>query len=358
MRELRNVNNSLHNFMNDYSEIAAPEILERLLAESGASHNGYGLDLHSRVAADRIRQEIEAEHAAVHFLVGGTQTNMILISSVLRSYEAVISASTGHINVHETGAIEGQGHKILLAETADGKLRPDGIRRILAEHTDEHMVRPRLVYLSQTTELGTIYRRAELEAIRSLCLAEDLYLYIDGARLGSALTADSNDLDLPTLASLCDAFTIGGTKNGLMFGEALVLMKPDWQEHFRYEVKHLGGMLAKGFVAGIQFDQLFTNRLFYRLAEHANKQATKLADALRRHAVPFHVPAESNQLFVIFTPELKAYLAEQFSFSLIAPLEDGRTVVRLVTSWATSDEAVDAMETALEAYHGAESEHG
>lgn len=337
------------NFNNDYSEGATPEVLKRLIEENLNPKTGYGLDEHSERAACLIRDQLACPTADVHFLVGGTQTNMILISSVLKPYQAVICAATGHINVHETGAIEGQGHKLLTKASPDGKLYPSGIREIVAGHTDEHMVSPALVYISQTTELGTVYKLSELEAISICCRELGLYLYIDGARLGSALTSADADINLADLARLSDAFTIGGTKNGLLFGEALILINQAWQKDFRFQIKHFGGMLAKGFLTGLQFEVLFEDNLFFKLARHANDQAGEIAKQLQQLGVSFYAKPESNQLFPIVSRQHAEALAKSFSFSEQQALNEDEVALRFVTSWATGDEAVKALIEAFRA---------
>ncbi len=340
----------MYYFNNDYSEGAAGEVLQRLIDENLNPHSGYGLDTHSMRAAELIKEKIGSPAADVHFLVGGTQTNMILISSVLKPYQAVISASTGHINVHETGAIEGRGHKILTKDCPDGKLAPADIRAIIGEHTDEHMVMPKLVYISQTSELGTIYSLQELKDLYACCQSHGLFLYIDGARLASALTTDETDFDLSDIAGVCDAFSIGGTKNGLLFGEALVILNRAWQEDFRYQIKHFGGMLAKGFLSGLQFETLFSGDLYLDLARHANRQAGKIAKTCLELGIGFYVKPVSNQLFPVVSRDFKRYLEKNFVFSELKQIDNDNVVLRFVTSWATGDEAVDALRDALESY--------
>lgn len=340
----------MYYFNNDYSEIAAPEILAALAREASTSQMGYGLDDQSRVAAELIRRELSMDSLpteAIHFVVGGTQANLLLIGSVLKSYEAVIAVETAHINVHETGAIEGQGHKVLTAKSQNGKLSVAAIESIVHAHRDEHMVKPRMVYISQTTELGTIYQHAELAALRDCCDRLGLYLYVDGARIASAVEAETADLSLADIASFSDAFTIGGTKNGLLFGEALVLVRPEWQRDFRYEIKHRGAMLAKGFISGIQFRALFEDGLFYRLARHANQQAMKLAAAMSSAGIDFSVEPQSNQLFPILSQSQIQKLQRDFVFSIQDEINDSHSIVRFVCSWATSDEAVTALTHAI-----------
>lgn len=336
-------------FRNDYSEIAHPRILEKLLECATTQNDGYGLDAHSAAAADSIRRQIGVD-ADIHFIPGGTQTNLLAIAACLRPYECVLACDTGHINVHETGAIEGTGHKVITVPHVDGKLTPEGIRQMFDTHESEHMVKPRMVYLSDSTELGTIYTKAELTAIRRTCDGLGLLLFLDGARLGSALCSAQNDLTLADLADLCDLFYIGGTKNGALLGEALVIVNPLLKSDFRYMIKNRGAMLAKGFVTGIQFEVLFEDEqpLYFTLADHANRQANKLFVALSQKGYDFYAPpAGTNQLFVIVTADKLTELEQDFAFNIEKPLADGRFAIRFVTSWATTDEMVDALIEAL-----------
>lgn len=338
----------MYSFRNDYSEGAHPQVLEALCRYNLEQNTGYGLDVHSAHAADHIRELCACPGAAVHFISGGTQTNMLLISSCLRPFQAVIAAETGHIHVHETGAVEASGHKILAVAASDrtdpdtaGKLTPEDIRTICIAHADEHMVQPALVYISDSTELGTIYRRQELAALHEVCKELGLWLFLDGARLGSALTCPENDLTLADIAALTDAFYIGGTKNGALYGEALVLVNPALQKDFRYAIKNRGAMLAKGFTIGIQFEALLTGRLYFELAEHANRLAAKLTEALVGLDCEFYAPSPTNQVFPILPDTVCTRLAEEFQFETQKQLKDGRSAVRFVTSWATPEEAVD-----------------
>lgn len=336
-------------FRNDYSEVAHPRIIEKLLECAHTQNDGYGLDVHSAAAADSIRRLLGRD-ADVHFIPGGTQTNLLVIASCLRPYECVLTCDTGHINVHETGAIEATGHKVVTVPHVDGKLTPEGIRAMFDGHESEHMVKPRMVYLSDSTELGTVYTKAELTAIRKVCNELGLLLFLDGARLGSALCSPKNDLTLADLASLCDLFYVGGTKNGALFGEALVIVSDALKADFRYMIKNRGAMLAKGFVTGIQFEVLFegANPLYFALASHANRQAQKIADALLEKGYDFYAtPSGSNQLFPIVTAEKMATLQRDFAFNVEKKLPNGRFAIRFVTSWATTDGMVDALIAAL-----------
>lgn len=337
----------MYSFRNDYSECCHPAILDRLASLGAEANPGYGTDSYCAMAAGKIRRIIQCPGAAVHFLTGGTQANMTVIDALLRPFEAVIAAESGHINVHETGAVEGTGHKVLTAESADGKLTPALILRLLNSHTDEHMVKPRLVYLSNSTELGTIYTRAELEAISNTCRENGLWLFLDGARLGAALCAEGNDLTFADLPRLCDVFYIGGTKNGALFGEAVVFSDPRLSRDFRYQVKHRGGMLAKGFLLGLNFDVLFTDNLYMELAENAHRLAMRLRNGLVKRGVPFLVDSPTNQLFPIFPNEELPALARAFSYEVSSAVDEAHTCIRLVTSWATTEEAVDAFLAAV-----------
>ena len=268
----------MYSFRNDYSEGAHPRVLQALSRTNTAQTCGYGQDLFCLDAAARIRALCHAPKADVHFLVGGTQSNLVTIDALLRPCEAVIAAHTGHVNVHETGAIEATGHKVCAVPSPDGKVTCEMVESVVRAHSSEHMVIPRLVYISDTTETGTVYTQAELAALRRCCDANDLLLYLDGARLGSALTIPSADVTLPDLAALTDAFTIGGTKNGALFGEALILTTPC--PRFRWHMKQRGAVLAKGRLLGVQFQALLEEGLYFDLARHANEMAQQLRQGL------------------------------------------------------------------------------
>ena len=328
-------------FKNDYSEGALPEIMEALVNSNLEQTVGYGMDEYCAAAAEKIKSRINQPEAQVHFLVGGTQTNQTCISAFLRSYEAVIGVKTAHINVHETGAIEATGHKVVTVEGIDGKVTPQDIQAAVAYHEDEHMVKPKMVYISDSTEIGTIYYKKELEEISACCKELGLYLYMDGARLGSALTAEGNDVTLEDIAALTDAFYIGGTKNGALFGEAVVLVNPVLQKEFRYSIKQHGGMLAKGRLLGIQFEKLFTDDLFFKAAAHANQMAMKLKKGLKECEIEFMADSLTNQQFPIFTEEQTEMLSKEFLFERNGKTEDNKNVIRFCTSWATREEHVE-----------------
>lgn len=337
----------IYSFNNDYSEGAHPRILQAMMETNLEQNNGYSEDAHTSHAKALIRQEIQREDADIHILVGGTQTNTLGILSALRPYQAVVCAETGHINVHETGAIEATGHKVLGQPTPDGKLTTADIQKALDWHTDEHMVQPKMVYISNATEVGTQYTKAELEQLSAYCRRHELYLFLDGARMGAALTSPANDLTLADIARLTDLFYIGGTKNGALFGEALVILHPDLKPDFRFLVKQHGAMLAKGWLLGIQFEELFQNNLFYDMAEHANAMADQLRKGIADCGYGFHWNSTTNQLFPIFPNSVIEQLEPDFLFSKQTVIDANHTCIRLVTSWATRQDGVDAFLQAL-----------
>ena len=333
-------------FTNDYSEGAHPRILEALAATNTEGNFGYSTDPHCDHARQLIRQAIGRPDAAVHFLVGGTQTNTVCICAALRPHQAVIAATTGHVCVHETGAIEASGHKCVATPgTPDGKLTPDAIRAVCDAHPDEHMVQPKLMYISNTTEVGGVYTGAELAAIRQVCDERGLLLYLDGARLGSALTAGG--ASLAELGALCDVFSIGGTKNGALIGEAVCIQNPAIAQDFRYIMKQRGGMLAKGWLLGIQFEQLMQDGLYEELAAHANTLALRLRDGIAALGYGFAFASPSNQQFPILPDKVLEALRDEFHWEEMGKPDADHTTIRLVTSWATRPEAVDAFLAAL-----------
>lgn len=327
-------------FKNDYSEGALPEIMEALVKTNLEQTVGYGMDEYCGEAAEKIKNRIKQPNAQVHFLVGGTQANQTCISAFLRPHEAVIGVKTAHINVHETGAIEATGHKVVTVTGKDGKITPEEIKEAVWYHSDEHMVKPKMVYISNSTEIGTIYTKKELEEVSACCKKLKLYLYLDGARLGSALTAEGNDLTIEDIAALTDAFYIGGTKNGALFGEAVVLVNPELQNEFRYAIKQHGGMLAKGRLLGIQFDCLFTEELFFKAGAHANRMAMKLKQGLTECGITFLADSVTNQQFPIFTKEEIEVLDREFLFEYNDKVEENKYAIRFCTSWATREEDV------------------
>ena len=336
-------------FRNDYSEGAHPKVLQALVESNLVSTPGYGCDEYCACARELLRERFACPNADVHFLVGGTQTNLTAAAAFLRPWEAIIAADTGHIAVHETGAIEATGHKVYVVPGVDGKLAPDAIRTAVRDHqtgTEEHMVLPRMVYVSDSTELGTIYTRAELQALSDTCRELGLYLYLDGARMAMALTAQGNDLVPEDFAQLCDAFYLGGTKNALLFGEALVIVNNALNPYFRNVMKQHGGMLAKGRLLGVQFAAILQDDLWLQTARHANELAQRLAAALTAMGVPLYAASPTNQVFPIFTNAQVEALRQDFSFEFIARVDENHSAIRFVTSWATRPEDV---ETLLEA---------
>lgn len=330
----------MYSFNNDYSEGAHPRILNALVETNLVQTIGYGEDQYCLEAAELIKKRLKRSDVNIHLLSGGTQTNMTAISAFLRPHEAAIAASTGHIFTHETGAIEATGHKVIAVDTKEGKLNPSYIKPVLDAHTDEHMVKPRLVYISNSTEIGTVYTKDELVSISQFCKENNLLLYMDGARLGSALCCEGVELELSDIPGLVDAFYIGGTKNGALLGEALVICNPSLNEDFRYFIKQKGGLLAKGRVLGIQFLELFRDDLYFDLARHANEMAHILRDGISKAGYSFLTDSPSNQIFPILPNRVIEKLRVKYLFELWSKIDGNNSAVRLVTSWATEKDAV------------------
>ncbi|AQS06985.1 threonine aldolase family protein [Clostridium beijerinckii] len=330
----------MYSFKNDYSEGAHSRILNALVETNLEQTDGYGTDQYTERSVNLLKKKIDREDVDIHLLVGGTQVNLTAISAFLRPHQAAIGADTSHINCHETGAIEATGHKVITMKTNDGKLTPNLIQNVVDSHSDEHMVQPKLVYISNSTELGTLYTKAELIDLHDCCKRNKLLLYLDGARLGSALVAEENDLTLADIAKLVDAFYIGGTKNGALFGEALIICNDELKEDFRYFIKQKGGLLAKGRLLGIQFEELFKDDLYFELAKHANKMALMLKGAIVDEGYKFLTESFTNQQFPIFPNNLIEKLSEKYSFNIERVIDSNYTAIRLVTSWATKEEIV------------------
>ena len=334
-------------FNSDYLEGAHPRILERLADTNMAQTPGYGEDMFCERARNTVRGLCDAPDADVHFLVGGTQANATVLAAALLPYQGVISADTGHIAVHETGAVEATGHKVIALKNADGKLSAGQISEVCRLHfTDEsheHMVMPAAVYISNPTEVGTLYSRGDLEALRAVCDRWNLILYLDGARLGYGLASPENTLDLPFIARTCDVFTIGGTKQGLLFGEAVVIRRDALKKNFRYVVKQRGGMLAKGRLLGVQFEEMLKDGLYMELSRHAIELAMKLRDALRALNVPVLVDSPTNQQFPILPNVVLSMLNQKYSWATIEHVDAAHTAVRFCTSWATRETDVDRL---------------
>lgn len=341
----------MYHFRNDYAEGAHPSILHKLLETNLEQQAGYGDDDYSVAAKDILRKKMNKPDALIYFISGGTQTNLILISSLLRVHEAVISAQTGHIAANETGAIEATGHKVITVPATDGKLKPTDIQAVLEAYAlRPHVVKPRMVYISNATETGTIYTLAELEALSAFCKAHQLILFADGARLGHALTAATNDVSLGDMARLTDAFYIGGTKNGALLGEALVFGNPELGAEVDYALKQKGALLAKGRVMGIQFLELFRDDLYFDLARHANNMAAKIAQAIIAKGFSFLSEPTTNQLFPILPKALIEHLSTQFAFYTWKDIDADHAAVRLITSWATEERMADAFIETLNQY--------
>lgn len=330
-------------FMNDYSEGAHEKVLEALIKTNGEQHVGYGVDEITKEAALLIQKRIRQPEADVHFLVGGTQANTIAIAHFLRPYEAVIATELGHIAVHETGAIEATGHKIIEMPTVDGLLTPEMIEAAILKHADEHWVLPRMVYISNATETGTIYTKAKLEALRKTCDQHGLYLYLDGARLANALTCSDNDMTIEDVALLTDAFTIGGTKNGILFGEALVVTNDRLKEHMRFTIKQRGALLAKGRLLGVQFKALFEDDLYFEMAKHTNEMAAILKNGILELGYKLVTDSSTNLIFTILPNTVHTKLSEQCYYEAEHPYDADNMEARFVTSWATPKEDVLAL---------------
>ena len=338
-------------FHNDYNEICHPKVLLKMQENMGKQMGGYGEDTACEAAAAAIRNACRNESLAVHFLIGGTQANLTVIAAALRPHQAALGAKTAHINVHETGAIEATGHKVIALPTEDGKITGDQIRdTVNAHYADsafEHTPQPKLVYISNPTELGTIYSLAELEDISAACKEHNLYLYLDGARLGYGLAAKGNDVTLENQARLTDVFYIGGTKVGAMFGEAVVISNPAIAEDFRYLMKQHGAMLAKGWLLGLQYEALFENDLYFEISRHADDMADRIRNILKELNYPLLVDGVTNQIFPILPDILLAELEKDFTFTEQERIDQTHSAVRFCTSWTTTQEAVNALWDAL-----------
>ena len=326
----------------DYSEGAHPSVLEKLALTNLEQTPGYGQDIYCRRAADLIKSLCKTPQAEVHFLAGGTQTNLTVIAACLRPYQGVISASSGHINVHETGAIEATGHRVIAVAEQNEKITAEQIARCCQEHwqddNPEFAPQPKLVYLSFPTEYGTLYSKEELSAIRRACDEHNLYLFMDGARLGYGLEAPGNDLTLADIAACCDVFYIGGTKIGALLGEAVVIVNPKLQKDFRYFMKQKGAMLAKGRVLGLQFLALFENGVYFQISKHANDMAQLIRRACVEAGFNFLYDSPTNQQFPIMPQNLVKRLEEDYAFAHTKRLDRGMMAIRICTSWATREE--------------------
>ena len=334
-------------FHNDYNEACHPAVLQKMKDNMGRQMGGYGEDTSCENAANMIRKLCGNDDLAVHFLVGGTQANLTVIAAALRPHQAALGAQTAHINVHETGAIEATGHKVIALPTEDGKINGAQIRNAVQMHyadsAHEHIPQPKLVYISNPSELGTIYNLAELQDISEACKAHNLYLFVDGARLGYGFAAKGNDVTFADLARLKDVFYFGGTKVGAMFGEAVVISNPVLAEDFRYIMKQHGAMLAKGWLLGLQYEALMEDNLYLRISAHADAMADKIRATLSELHYPLLVEGTTNQIFPILPDRLLDKLQENFTFTEQERVDASHRAVRFCTSWATSEKAVDAL---------------
>jgi len=331
-------------FLDDYSEGCHPDILQALLESNLIQHAPYGSDTYSEEARACIQGHLGETRADIHFVASGTMANIVAISSCLRPHEAVIAASSGHIVAREAGAIEATGHKLIVVPGVNGKLTLANIEAALAGNAHfPHMAKPRMLYLSNATETGTVYTLPELRAISTLARQRGLILFIDGARLGAALSSDKSDATLADIASLADIFWIGGTKAGALLGEALVVCNPSLKEDFAFHIKQRGGMLAKGRLLGIQFRELFGDKgLFFAMASHANAMAAKLASGILSAGYVLSAESETNQVFPILPNSVISSLQGDFGFYVWEKHGPDSSVIRLVTSWATEERHVDA----------------
>lgn len=342
----------MYRFNNDYHNGAHPAILAALSATNDTAYCGYGLDEECEKATAMLRRAMNAPDADIHYLVGGTQTNAVMIHAALRPWEGVISAESGHINVHECGAVEACGVKILTLPTADGKLTASQVEDVAVGYeistVPEHVTVPRMVYISSPTEYGTLYSKAELEALSDVCRKHGLYLFLDGARLAYGLGADGADTVLADYPRLCDAFYIGGTKCGALFGEALVIFNPALKPHFRNMIKQSGAMLAKGWLLGLQFSVLFTDDLYLRIGKEAVRYAILIRDAFEKAGCPLYMKNPTNQVFVILTKAQQEKLAKDFIFEYENPVDENSDCVRFCTTWSTRKEEIDALLKAIQ----------
>ncbi|MDR1876259.1 MAG: threonine aldolase [Flavobacteriaceae bacterium] len=331
----------IHSFANDYSEGCHPSILEALTQSNLEQHPGYGDDSYTQTAVALLRKMVDDPYADIYLIAGGTLTNLLVLSAILKPFESVIAADTSHINTRETGAIEATGHKIETVPTPDGKLSPELILPILNKPISYHTVRPKAVYISNSTELGTIYTKKELTLLSEFCKENELFLFIDGARLAYALTSQSNDLTLKDIAELTDIFYVGGAKCGALLGEAVVITREEIKKDFKYHIKQRGAMLAKGRILGIQFTQLLQDGLIFQLAAHANSLANKMTLAIKSLGYPFLTESYTNQIFPILPNEVIDKLKINYGFFIWEAVDRNHSAIRLITSWATPEEKID-----------------
>lgn len=331
-------------FLSDYSQGAHPKVMEALMKTNLEHTDGYGLDDHCAKAGEMIKDLIGDPNCDVHMMVGGTPTNITTFAASLRPYESIVALRSGHAYFHETGGVEATGHRIMALDGVNGKMTPELIDLAWEEFEDEHTPVPRMVYISQSTECGSIYSKAEMTALSEKCRQRDMLLYVDGARLGAALTSRENDLSIQELAELCDAFYIGGTKNGALFGEALIIRNKAINDHFRYMMKRQCGLLAKGRLIGVQFEALLEggmDSIYFKMAAHSNQMSDKLRDGLKAMDIDFYSESCTNQSFPMFPVRIVEELEKDFVFYRWAPERDGLIPIRLVTAWGTEESSVD-----------------
>ena len=331
-----------YRFTNDYSEIAHPRILQRLLECQNEQNIGYGFDVHTDNAVKYMKRVFNCENADIYLLNGGTQTNLTVISYALKPYEAVLACDTGHINVHETGAIEGTGHKVFTLPNTNGKITPEDVRNALRIHIDCHMVKIGMVYVSNSTETGTIYTKKELEELYKVCKENDLYFFIDGARLSSGLMSKYSDVLPSDMSSLCDVFYAGGTKIGMTAGEAVIIINDKLKKDFKYHIKNRGALSSKGFVLGIQFEEAFKDGLYFEMGKNENELAYYFASELEKLNIQLASKVETNQIFIVLDNVIIEELKQMYGFEMWEVGEKESTI-RLVVSFATKKESVDML---------------
>ncbi|MGD1818814.1 MAG: threonine aldolase family protein [Pleomorphochaeta sp.] len=334
----------MFSFRNDYSELCHENILKKLVENNHAQFDGYSDDVASKRVISQLKTILDNQDVDIHFLSGGTQTNLVAISTILKPYQGVIAADTGHIATHETGAIEATGHKVITVKGENGKIKPYMIKSVIDEHysdeSREHAPQPAMVYISNPTELGTVYTRDELADLKTICKAYDIPLYMDGARLAQVLANKDTNISLKDLPNLCDLFYIGGTKNGALFGECLVISNENYKKDFRYNLKQRGALLAKGFSISLQYEALFEDDLYIKLGAKSNENAKYIADELKKLNIKFLVPVESNQLFPILDNQLIEKLRKEYLFYTWQVIDENNSAVRLCISWDTPNEIV------------------
>lgn len=346
----------MFHFLNDYSESAHPDIITAMQDAHLQQYKGYGFDEYSERVREKIKSQLDNKDIAIHFGITGTQANLVCIDAMLSPIDGIVACDTGHIAVNEAGAIEATGHKVILAESKQGKLTIEALEKVKARHSfTPHVVRAKAVYISNTTELGTVYTYEELKALSDYCRSNDMYLFMDGARLGTAIAythsnPNERKLTFADFAELTDIFWFGGTKMGAMFGEILVIPNKDIATDFNIYLKRHGGLMAKGYLLGLQFEVLLKDDKYLELSLHANAMAKKLSEGLEKYGVELFVPTQSNQVFALLPPELIITLKTEFDFYEWEQLDNGSTICRLVTSWATPEHQVDRFIAMLEAH--------